>query len=153
MNPMTHFLAGWLLANSDGLAPRERAAVVIASIVPDLDGVGIIAEKLSAASGRPLFWWSDYHHVFGHNLLFGIIVAAVVFMTTRRYLAGILAFVAFHLHLLGDILGARGPDGYNWPINYLYPISGAWKIAWKGQWAFNAWPTFVITASLLAMTI
>ncbi len=28
----------------------------------------------------------------------------------------LLVLFSFHLHLLGDLVGARGPDGDQWPI-------------------------------------
>ncbi len=63
-----------------------------------------------------------------------------------------LALFCFHLHLLCDIVGARGPDGYQWPIPYLLPFSNAWQIVWQYQWAINAWPNFVITLLALGTT-
>lgn len=63
-----------------------------------------------------------------------------------------LAFLAFHIHLLEDLFGSRGPDGYQWPIAYFMPFSHAWEISWRGQWALNAWPNFAITLLLLAIT-
>src|SRR5205085_6966998 len=40
LSPVTHFLAGWLLANTASFSRRERALVVCAGIAPDLDGLG-----------------------------------------------------------------------------------------------------------------
>ena len=46
MNPVSHFLLGWVVAGADGrLSRRERGAVTLAGVVPDVDGLGIIAEK------------------------------------------------------------------------------------------------------------
>jgi len=61
--------------------------------------------------------------------------------------------LAFHLHLLGDLVGSRGPDGYQWPIPYLYPFSAQWTLAWPGQWELNAWPNILITALVLGITL
>jgi hypothetical protein len=61
--------------------------------------------------------------------------------------------VSFHLHLLGDLVGARGPDGYQWPIPYLKPFSDALQLSWYGEWALNAWQNILITCSLLAVTL
>jgi len=56
----------------------------------------------------------------------------------------LLALAAFHVHLLGDLVGARGPDGHQWPVSYLWPWSQAgWT--WSGQWALNAWPNLLLT--------
>lgn len=48
-------------------------------------------------------------------------------------------------------MGARGPDGYQWPIPYLLPFSG-WFVAWDGQWALNAWPNFLVSFIALFLT-
>lgn len=61
--------------------------------------------------------------------------------------------MTFHLHLLGDLVGARGPDGYQWPIPYLLSFSDAWQWTWQDQWALNAWPNFVITIAMLVVTL
>jgi LexA-binding, inner membrane-associated putative hydrolase len=67
-------------------------------------------------------------------------------------LTAFLVFISFHLHLLCDLIGARGPDGDQWPIPYLKPFSNAIQLAWHGQWALNAWQNFVITGFLLLAT-
>jgi hypothetical protein len=153
LSPVTHFLVGWLAANSAELNPRERACVALAGVIPDVDGLGLVAEVLTKHSARPLTWWSDYHHLLGHNLGLGLLVTATGFaLATRRWTTAVLVGVSFHLHLLGDLVGARGPDGHQWPIPYLLPFSRAWQLTWSGQWALNAWPNFLITGAALALT-
>ena len=150
MSPITHLLVGWAVANTARIGPRDRALITMAGVVPDVDGLGIIAEVLTRNSETPLLWWSRYHHVLGHNIGFALVVAAVVlFFSTGRWLTAGLAFAAFHLHLLGDLVGARGPGGYQWPIPYLLPFSDAWQLTWEGQWLLNAWPNFIVTGALL----
>ena len=154
MSPLTHFLAGWLTANAAPLSRRERALVTVAGVIPDLDGVGLVAERLTRGSAHPLTWWTDYHHVLGHNLGCGLAVTVAGFaLATRRRRTAALVAVSFHLHLLGDLVGARGPDGDPWPIPYLLPFSSAWQLTWSGQWALNAWPNFLITAVALGFTL
>ncbi|MFQ5931086.1 MAG: metal-dependent hydrolase [Nitrospiraceae bacterium] len=153
MSPVTHFLVGWLVANTADLDRKERAVVTIAGVVPDIDGLGAIAETLTRGWERPLAWYSQYHHVLAHNLGCALLVAAVSFLVaTRRWKTAVLAFVSFHLHLLGDLIGGRGPDGYQWPIHYLLPFSDAWQWTWQGQWELNAWPNFVVTIAALVVT-
>ena len=152
MSPVTHFLSGWLLANTVKLERRDRALVTLSAVVPDIDGLGIVAEVLTRNAERPLLWWSNYHHVL-HNLGFAIACAGLAFALGRKRMhTAALVFAGFHLHLLGDLLGARGPDGDQWPIPYLLPFSDAWQLAWRGQWALNAWPNFLITGAALALT-
>lgn len=74
-------------------------------------------------------------------------------LSPHPWITALLVCVSFHLHLLYDLVGARGPDGYQWPIPYLKPFSNAAQLAWHGQWALNGWQNFVITGLLLAATL
>jgi hypothetical protein len=153
MSPITHLLLGWTVANAGtSLDRRERAAVTLAGVVPDLDGLGLVAEILTRGSKNELLWWSNYHHTALHNLIFALLVTAVCFISTgRRWRVAALAFASFHIHLLGDLLGAKGHENDHWPIPYLMPFSDAWQWIWDGQWELNAWPNFVITVTLLVL--
>jgi inner membrane protein len=155
MSPITHFFMGWAVANSaPSLTKRDRALVTWASVVPDLDGLGIIAEKLTQNSSHPLNWWSNYHHVLGHNLGFALFVSAVFAVFAKQKIkTTLLVLFSFHLHLLADLVGARGPDGDQWPIPYLLPFSKHMQLTWSGQWALNAWPNLVITAVLIGTAV
>jgi inner membrane protein len=154
MSPVTHFFASWLVANTARLERRERALVTLAGVAPDLDGLGIVPELLTRNSRHPLLWFSEYHHVLGHNLGFALVVsfAALAVAKRSRLMTAALAFTAFHLHLLCDLVGARGPEGEQWAIPYLAPFSQHWQLAWHGQWALNTWPNFVITFVVLVAT-
>ena len=70
MHAATHFLAGWTVAGLSGLEKRDRAIVTIAGIAPDFDGAGIVVELATRNSDTPLLWWSEYHHILGHNFTF-----------------------------------------------------------------------------------
>ncbi len=153
MSPVTHFLAGWVFANCARLERRERAIVTLACVVPDVDGLGIIPELLTRNSAHPLLWFTQYHHSL-HTLAFSLVVTVFAFALARqRWKTALLAFVSFHLHLFEDILGSRGPDGYQWPIPYLSPFSSRLQLAWRGQWGLNAWPNVAITVVLLLITL
>jgi inner membrane protein len=157
MNPITHVLSGWALAElfAPKLTWREKAIITSAAVLPDADGLGLIAELATRDSARPLLWWTEYHHVLGHNLMFAAAVALLAFILASEAshkLVAALAFVAVHLHIVGDLVGSRGPDNYQWPIPYLYPFTGAVQLMWSGQWYLNAWPNILITIVLLALT-
>lgn len=154
MNPLTHFLTGWVIACPADLSRRDRALVCAVSVVPDLDGLGLVADFVSGKPESGFYWFTRFHHVLGHNIFFGVILAAAAFCAARRrYVTALLCFLAFHLHLLGDILGARGPDGFQWPIAYFFPFTDTVRLSWDGQWLLNAWPNLVITAGLVAITL
>jgi inner membrane protein len=177
MSPVTHFFAGWVLASAfpsrrpTSLTRQEKILVVGAAVVPDLDGAGIIPELLSRSSSHPLLWFSEYHHTL-HTLFFALLCTVAAFFvvrhrrrsqgtspgryaptTSRACLIAMLVFMSFHLHLLCDLVGARGPDGYQWPIPYLRPFSNALQLSWHGQWLLNGWQNFLITAILLAASL
>jgi hypothetical protein len=153
MNPVTHFLTGWALANCVPLLERrERAMVALACVIPDVDGLGAVVDLATRNSAHPTEWFSRYHHHL-HSLPFAILVAAVCFVLARQqWVTALLALLSFHLHLFEDVLGALGPDGYQWPIPYLAPFSQSIQIMWSGEWALNAWPNFAITIGLLVLT-
>jgi membrane-bound metal-dependent hydrolase YbcI (DUF457 family) len=152
MSPVTHFLSGWVLANCARLNRKERALVTLACVAPDVDGLGIIPELLTRNSAHPLLWFTLYHHSL-HNLAFALVVAALAFaLAKRKWKTALLALLSFHLHLFEDILGSRGPDGYQWPIPYLQPFSSALQLSWRGEWGLNAWPNVAITVVLLLVT-
>ena len=112
MNPASHFLISWTTANLAAISRRDRILVTVAGVVPDLDGAGILFELLTENTAMPLIWYSRYHHVLGHNLLICLILVSAAFLIGhRRWMSAMLALLAFHLHLLGDLAGSRGPDG------------------------------------------
>jgi inner membrane protein len=176
MSPVTHFFAGWLLASVSPtgrpttLTRREKALVVAAAVAPDIDGIGIVPELLTRNTSHPLLWFSQYHHSL-HTLAFALVCTLAAYLIagplaafslgpsikgrpvpSHPGLTAVLVFISFHLHLLCDLIGARGPDGDQWPIPYLKPFSNTLQLTWHGQWALNAWQNFAITGFLLLAT-
>jgi inner membrane protein len=153
MSPVTHFFTGWIFANCFDLGRRDRALVTLACVAPDIDGLGIIPELLTRNSAHPLLWFSEYHHSL-HNLAFALVIVAVVFaVAAQKWKTGLLALLSFHIHLFEDVLGSRGPEGYQWPVPYLAPFSSSLQLVWRGQWELNAWPNVLITIVLLLITL
>jgi hypothetical protein len=154
MHPATHLLAGWAVANAADLSNRDRVIVTLAAVVPDLDGIGIVAEFATRNADHPLLWYSNYHHVLGHNIGFGLLCCAVALaFGRRRWMAALLTFLSFHTHMLGDLAGSGAADGYQWPIPYLLPFSDAWQLAWSGQWPLSSWQNNMIVFGLMALAI
>ena len=154
MHPATHFLAGWALANAADLDPRDCAIVAVAGVVPDVDGLGWVVEAATINTDNPLLWYGEYHHVLAHNLGFALLFCGLALLTgNRKRLLGVWALVSFHLHLMFDLAGSRGADGYQWPIPYLQPFSDAWQLTWSGQWRLGAWQNDAIAAFFLFVMI
>jgi len=151
MSPITHFFIGWLTANTAQVDRRERMLVTVAGIAPDADGLVVIGDFLAGKSTEQLELWSTYHHVLGHNVGFAFLVMTTAFLLARKRKAitAFLAGISFHLHLLGDLIGSRGPDGHQWPMPYLLPLSNAWQWIWQGQWVLNSWQNMLITVSVM----
>ena len=83
MSPITHLLVGWAVANTAPLSSRDRALVTLAGVIPDLDGLGLVAEVLTRNAETPLDWWSRYHHVLGYNIALAAVVAGAVALLRR----------------------------------------------------------------------
>jgi hypothetical protein len=139
-----------MVANVAKLNKRERALVTLAGVVPDVDGMGVIWDFVSG-SGNFEFY-QRYHHVFGHNIFFCLLVSIFgLLLGARKWLVAALMFVSFHLHLLGDIVGARGQGDDFWAVPYFWPLSTR-DYYWSGQWPLNGWQNFVITGVLMGVT-
>lgn len=159
MHILTHLFSSWTI--SAICFPDDRRKhlsdinlVTLSGLAPDLDGLGIIPELLTSSSEQPLYWWSEYHHILCHNLGFAITIAALLAWKAKLKLRTfILSFLVFHIHLLADIAGSRGPDGEQWAIPYLLPFSGRWQLIWSGQWDFNGWQNIIISILFLITTI
>jgi len=151
MNVVTHALFGWAFASvAPGLSRREKSWLVGAAVAPDLDGLGIVAELATRSSASPLLWWSQYHHLLAHNLLFAVLLSLLAATATRRALVAGLVFLSVHLHFLCDLVGSRGPDGYQWPLHYLWPLREWPALVLGWQWRLNAWPNIAISVVLLS---
>jgi hypothetical protein len=119
-----------------------------------LDGFGLVTEFLTRNSENPNLWWTNYHHTLCHNLATCcVIVLAAIPFARKRGLVVLLMFLTFHLHLLCDVVGAKGPDGEQWSIPYLAPFSDAVQWTWEHQWALNGWPNIVITIAAMTTTL
>lgn len=154
MNPITHFLVGWCLANSAQIESRDRAWVTLAGVLPDLDGLGAVVDLASRGSSWETELYVDYHHVLGHGLVACLALTALAAWRTRRpWVSAPLVALSFHLHLLGDLVGSRGPDGYQWPLPYLAPFDPSVQLTWSGQWGLASWQNTLVSLLLIALTL
>jgi hypothetical protein len=143
-----------MVANAAKLSNRDRAIVALAGVAPDIDGIGLAVEFATRGNADPVLWYSNYHHVLAHNVTFASLCYLLAFgLAQRRCVTGALAFLAVHVHLLGDLLGSGALDGYPWPIPYLAPFSDAWQMVWSGQWALSSWQNKLITVLLMTVAL
>jgi inner membrane protein len=99
---------------------------MLAAGIPDVDGLGVIASQEA-------FW--KYHHIVGHNMLFGLTAsAALAILSRRRAKSFVIYLLLFHVHLLMDYLGS----GPGWDISYLWPFSDQ-AVQYLRPWAFYSW--------------
>ena len=159
MAPMTHLLFGWAIAQQ-AAEQRDRFWICMAGIAPDIDGAGLLVDLCTRNSANPTDYWGTYHHILGHNLIWGLVFCALASIWTKSKLrAAAWILVSFHLHLFCDLIGGRGPaspdypEGYQWPMPYLFPFSDNYELIWGGQWALNAWPNFLCTGVLLLLML
>ena len=155
MNIVTHLLVGWTLAEHMTKSPRDRALIVAASVVPDLDGLGLVADVAAPYFGWNVQWYERFHHVLLHGIPGALLCTALLtIFASERWRAACLIFISYHLHLLGDLLGSRGSGEADiWPIHYLEPASDALTLSWSGQWALAGWQNTTLTVALMAYAI
>lgn len=158
MAPVTHLLASWIIAAKTTDNPRDCRLVALAGVLPDLDGLGFVVDVFNSVfRNTRTEYYQQFHHLWMHGLPGAVATTAVlVCFARRRGRVGILALFVYHLHLLCDLVGSRGPDlSDNWPIFYLAPLSlhstwlrthSVWT--WKYQWPLFGWQNSVISISL-----
>ncbi len=157
MSPITHGLLSWAIGERFLPAPRDVALVGLAGLAPDLDSLGVVLDLANGWLGRPA---TDYYATLHHFLFHGIAGAVVIcgglsLLAQQRARVLALAFLTFHLHLLCDVVGSRGPDPGEgvWPLYYLGPFSSSQGVlVWQNQWALNGWQNVSLTVALLAWT-
>ena len=136
-------MSGWCAGNLLPITARERLFCMIAATIPDIDGLGIIVSE---------HWYTQFHHILGHNLLFGLIVSTVLAIFSTHKMLGFVAYCGlFHLHLLMDYWGS----GRDWGICYFWPFQsgpGSWWMNPYG-WNFFSWQNITAAFVVLLWTV
>ena len=150
MSPGAHLLFSWLSSVKILKNRRERTLVSVAGVAPDLDGLGLIVDKVTGTTN----YFFQYHHYLGHSIFSAIVISTIASLlaTSQRLQVWSISFFVVHLHLLCDVIGSKGPEGHQWPIYYLYPLNTSYGITWKYQWELNAWQNILILGLLLVGT-
>ena len=146
----------WVIAAKTTDNPRDCRLVTLAGILPDLDGLGLIPDVVTRALGyRGTMYYEHYHHFLLHGIYGGVAIAVLLACFARhRWRVLLLALLVFHLHLLCDIAGSRGPEPEDlWPIFYDGPFNKNWMWLWKGQWPLDAWRNRILSAVLFVWSL
>jgi inner membrane protein len=159
LNPETHLLASWIIGAKTTDNARDCRLVAVAGILPDADGLGIVADFVRQALGvqtvSSFYYYQSYHHYLLHGMFGAVLITAVLTCFARqRWRVALLSLLVFHLHLLFDLAGSRGPDaGDIWPILYLSPFSRHPVWMWQGQWRLDGWQNRVISVALFSWAL
>ena len=150
MAPGTHLLISWISTIEILKNRRERMLVTFTGVLPDADGLGIVVDFITGTTD----YYLKFHHYLGHSILSAIIFStfASLFAKTQKRTVWLLSFFVVHLHILCDVIGSKSPDGFHWPIYYLYPFNKTFELTWKYQWELNAWQNQVILITLLIIS-
>jgi len=151
MSPVTHLFASWIIASKTTDNVRDARLVALAGVAPDLDGLGIVVDLGARVFGHPTFFWERFHHVLLHGAFGAVLTASIFALFARRKLrVALLSLITFHLHLLCDFVGSRGPSpGDLWPILYVAPFFREPAWVWTGQWSLDAWQNKLFSVLLL----
>jgi inner membrane protein len=156
VSPETHLLASWIIAAKTTDNPRDCRLVTLAGLLPDADGLGLLVDLASGGlTGRQTHFYGQYHHYLLHGAPGGILIAALLTcFARRRWRVALLALLVFHLHLLCDFVGSRGPSPEDlWPIFYLGPFEENPMWVWKGQWRLDSWINRYLTVALFVWAL
>ena len=158
MSPFAHLVGSWLVAAATTKNPRDRKLVTLAGVLPDVDGLGVVVDVVgSLISGKEctFHYYQQYHHILLHGWPGAVAVSILLMLFARqRWPVLLLCLLTFHLHLLCDLVGSRGPTvGDFWPICYSEPIFRHPIWFWKGQWKLDGWQNQIIFAMLLVTSI
>ena len=144
MSPLTHLVGSWLVAVATTNNPRDRKLVTWAGVLPDADGLGVIPDVVGSwISGKEctFYYYQTYHHLLMHGWPAAIVVSILFALyAQQRQRVLLLCLLTFHLHLLCDLFGSRGPTiGDLWPICYSEPLFRHPIWFWKHQWKLDGW--------------
>lgn len=138
--------------------PRDRKVVTLAGILPDADGLGLVADVAGALihGQEPTFqYYQQYHHLLLHGWPGAVAVAGLLtFFARQRIRVALMCLVVFHLHLLCDLLGSRGPSPADlWPICYGEPLFRHPIWFWKGQWRLDGWQNQTVCVVVFVLSL
>ncbi|MBD0315390.1 MAG: metal-dependent hydrolase [Nitrospiraceae bacterium] len=135
MHIPTHLALSWIVAHPLK-ERRDRSLVAWAGVLPDVDGLTILAGL--DAYGR-------WHHMLTHGAAAAVITATVLaFFGKHPVKVWWLSLLTFHLHLVCDLVGS----GIGWPLAYWWPFAETLYPTPYG-WELGAWQNSASAAAVL----
>lgn len=158
MSPVVHLMGSWLVGSVATKNPRDRQLIALAGVIPDLDGFGLFADVARAILNdepNAFQFFIRYHHILGHGWPAAILLCGLLVCFAReRWRTFGFCLVTFHLHLLCDFLGSRGPLPTDlWPIHYGEPFFRHPIWSWKNQWRLDAWQNQIVFICVFAVSL
>ncbi len=154
MTPGQHFIISWVTANTVKLDRKSRICITMSGLLPDLDGAGMIIDKINKYFGTHTGYYEQFHHVYCHNIFFGLSFAIIFcFICGKRISVFLLSLLTFHLHIICDMAGSSGPNGDLWTIPYFYPLLPDIHLTWSGQWELSSWINSLIGAIFFVLAL
>ena len=120
MHIEAHATLGWLIANVGNSDQRLANYCVLAAVSPDIDAVSYLFG---------IETYSKYHHTFGHNIFFGLLLVAFISWRCRSAKATLLSTLCFASHLLSDAYFTR------WELYLFWPLSDWALLDTQRRWA------------------
>jgi len=143
-----HAGLGWIIGQTGQINRKLRGLVLIAAVIPDLDAITYL--------GGAVFY-TRYHHVIFHNLLFFVVysVFSAYLCRENRLKALIYTQLALWLHFFGDYFFTLYPQQLFFPFSskeFLY--QGA---VWLGHpintlFAYGSYVVFIMVAFIFKRT-
>jgi inner membrane protein len=158
VSPSTHFIASWLVAAATTDNARDRKLITLAGVLPDLDGLGMVVDvagRFIKGNDDSFNYYHRYHHYLTHGWPGALVICGILTLFARRKpRTALLCLLTFHLHLLCDLIGSRGPgpDDF-WPILYSKPLFRNPVWIWHGQWQLYGWQNGVIFIALFVLAL
>lgn len=156
MSPLTHLFGSWIIATKATDNPRDCRLVALAGILPDADGLGLVLDLANSALGRKAtHFYEHYHHYLLHGAFGAVVLTlALTCFARRRGRVAMLSLIVFHLHLLCDYVGSRGPSPEDlWAIFYFGPFDKDPMWVWKGQWRLDGWQNKLVFLGVFVWSI
>ena len=156
MSPETHLFASWIIGAKGTRNLCDCRLVALAGILPDADGLGLVVDLFNnLRGGSQTTLYGQYHHYLLHGAFGGILIAGTLTCFARdRWRVAVLALLTFHLHLLCDFVGSRGPSPQDlWPIYYFGPFTRHHEWVWAGQWRLDGWQNRYLSVALLLWSL